>query len=253
MPRPTAELNLDATRMCALDTRDGKVWVPFKLKRSRRSRSIRVSIGHGSAHVLLTVPMRAREADAMTFLCSQGDWVVEHLRECKPPEKLMNYFKRQPWLSAYGERVPLRLAFGMNRPSVQPEPGGGRLVLRFDPRDRVEGQLKAALREFARDVLKARTLELALSREIPVGRVTVRDQNTVWGSCSEGRNISLNWRLLLLPVCLQDYIILHELAHVTHMNHSSDFWDLLGAYDSRAILHDRRITQVTPQIMSLGR
>lgn len=55
-------------------------------------------------------------------------------------------------------------------------------------------------------------------------RITVRDQKTRWGSCSARGTLSLNWRLMLAPPSIADYVIVHELCHLTYMNHSADFW-----------------------------
>jgi predicted metal-dependent hydrolase len=59
---------------------------------------------------------------------------------------------------------------------------------------------------------------------LTVRRVTVRSQRTRWGSCSRRGTISLNWRLIQTPAFVQDYIHLHELAHLIEMNHSEKFW-----------------------------
>jgi predicted metal-dependent hydrolase len=55
-------------------------------------------------------------------------------------------------------------------------------------------------------------------------RVIVRNQKSRWGSCSVRGTISLNWRLIQVPDFVRDYIILHELAHLRHLNHSARFW-----------------------------
>ncbi len=84
--------------------------------------------------------------------------------------------------------------------------------------------LERQLRQLAARELPPRLLELATRHGLTVRRVTVRSQRTRWGSCSRRGTISLNWRLIQTPAFVQDYIHLHELAHLIEMNHSEKFW-----------------------------
>lgn len=58
-------------------------------------------------------------------------------------------------------------------------------------------------------------------------RVSFRNQKTRWGSCSSEKNLNFNWRLILAPLEILDYVVVHELSHLKEMNHSSDFWTLV--------------------------
>ena len=62
---------------------------------------------------------------------------------------------------------------------------------------------------------------------VSFGRITIRDQKTLWGSCSNKRTLSFNWRLVLIPLDMLDYIIVHELCHLVCLRHSERFWKLV--------------------------
>ncbi len=66
--------------------------------------------------------------------------------------------------------------------------------------------------------------------DLAYSRLTVRGQSTRWGSCSSKQSISLNYKLLFLPTSLVDYVMVHELCHTVHMNHSAAFWQLVQRY-----------------------
>ena len=80
----------------------------------------------------------------------------------------------------------------------------------------------------AYELINERIRELNQSGEFPVGKVSIKNQKTRWGSCSGKRNLSFNYKLLFLPENLRDYIIIHELCHLKEMNHSKNFWNLVA-------------------------
>ena len=80
------------------------------------------------------------------------------------------------------------------------------------------------LRERAKSVLAQRTAYFARQIGVTYGRITVRDQKTRWGSCSQTGNLNFNFRLILAPPEVLDYVVVHELCHRRQMNHSAQFW-----------------------------
>ena len=82
----------------------------------------------------------------------------------------------------------------------------------------------------AKTVLTERLNFLAQKYKFSYNRLYIRNQKTRWGSCSSKNNISLNMNLIRLPQKLQDYVILHELVHTKHKNHSKKFWAEMDRY-----------------------
>lgn len=89
-------------------------------------------------------------------------------------------------------------------------------------------QLRSAavmfFRNYAKTVLSKKTLEFAKKMGVEPKRITIKEQKTRWGSCSSKGNINYNWKLIMMPEKISDYIVVHELAHLKHMDHSHSFW-----------------------------
>ena len=83
-------------------------------------------------------------------------------------------------------------------------------------------------KEDARTLITERVLHWNGFYNFEINRITIRNQRTCWGSCSEHKNLNFNYKLLFLPRHLADYIIVHELCHLSELNHSSRFWDLVA-------------------------
>ena len=72
-------------------------------------------------------------------------------------------------------------------------------------------------------------MEVAAGLGLTVARVSVRNQRSRWGSCGPDGHICLNWRLVLMPEWVRDYVLVHELMHLRRMDHSRKYWQLVAA------------------------
>lgn len=82
-------------------------------------------------------------------------------------------------------------------------------------------------RREAAAVLGEKAGEFAERLHVSFRNIRIKDQKSRWGSCSSKENLNFNWRILMAPEPVCDYVIIHELCHLVHMNHSADFWQLV--------------------------
>jgi predicted metal-dependent hydrolase len=87
---------------------------------------------------------------------------------------------------------------------------------------------RRALREQAARELPPRLLALAAAHGLTVSRVSIRNQRSRWGSCGRDGHICLNWRLVLMPPAVSEYVLIHELMHLRRMDHSPAYWRLVA-------------------------
>lgn len=90
--------------------------------------------------------------------------------------------------------------------------------------------LERHLRKRFSDHVTRRTEHLARAMGLQYGRIAVRGQKSRWGSCSRAGNLNFNWRLIFTSPEMIDYVVIHELSHLVHHNHSRDFYDLVKKY-----------------------
>lgn len=200
---------------------------PFQLRRNRRARRLTLHVRIDSS-LVVTAPPRVSERQIRAFVAERADWIeaardqlqaaradrAEHLGETHP---------KRIGLPAIDRALSIRYASN-ERPHWTSQ-GDDVIELRGaqDPAD-ARALLVDVLKVYGRDFLTPRVAEFAAQHGLRPGRITWRNPNTRWGSCSSNGNLSLSVRLLLLDKPVADYVLLHELAHLVHPNHSSAFW-----------------------------
>lgn len=171
-----------------------------------------------------TVPRRGNLAEAARFVQENVAWIESQLakrRSAPPPAPHHWHHGHEILFRGEAAKIDFDHADGVVRfaDQVIPHRGAG-----DDLRPLIERRMRAiASREFP-----PRVHELAAMHGLRVSRVSVRAQRSRWGSCSHSGTISLNWRLVQAPAFVRDYVIVHELMHIRHMNHSDRFWNAVA-------------------------
>jgi predicted metal-dependent hydrolase len=188
--------------------------IEILLKRSPRARRFSLRVSRLDGRVTLSLPSRAREAEAMAFARAQEEWLRETLAGMPVQAGV-----------TIGSEVPvegrmLRLIPGPGR-AVRVE-GDSMLI----PGDPAQAGVRAGafLKALARERLVAASDRYAGMIGRQVERVTLRDTRSRWGSCARDGALMYSWRLVMAPASVLDYVAAHEVAHMVEMNHSDRFW-----------------------------
>jgi predicted metal-dependent hydrolase len=230
----------------------------WPVRRSQRARRLAVRVFRDGS-VEIVVPHSARAAQVADFVSRHRAWIERQQRRLAPvtpvfpPETLELAALGEHWqcvaspLAGAGATVDASARIGGRGAflRVQREsPGGGALWLPSGLAiERQREQLLAWLVQRAAEAFEGPLHRQAAAMGLTVRRLQVRRQRTRWGSCSSRGTISLNVSLLFQPPEVVQYLFVHELTHMRHMNHSARFWAAVAAIEPHWRELDRRLTQ----------
>ncbi|MGL4235055.1 M48 family metallopeptidase [Tabrizicola sp.] len=194
--------------------------VEVHLKRSARARRFSLRVSRLDGKVTLSMPLRAREGEALAFLRGHEGWLRQTLQGM--PDSAVRPVGLGSVIPVEGREV--LLAPGTGRGIRADE---GRLLVPGDP-ETVGARVAAWLEVLARDRLaRASTHYAGL-----VGRryvtLALRDTRSRWGSCSPDGRLMYSWRLIMAPPPVLDYVAAHEVAHLVELNHSPAYWAVVS-------------------------
>ncbi len=191
----------------------------YTIRRSDRARRVRVSVD-GAGEIEVVLPRRAPERHAEEAVRQLAPWIERRRRAVA---RAAAEVERMPGTVPYlGEA--LRLVPERGRTRVHRR-GDTLLVPPGDPREALERWYRRRAREEIAPRLDAATARAGTRYT----GLTIRGQRTRWASCSSKGAMSFNWRLLLAPPAVLDYVVEHEVCHLEVMDHSPRFWRLLAA------------------------
>jgi predicted metal-dependent hydrolase len=217
----------------------------YVLRRSARSRGVRVTIDHRRG-VVVSVPLASRrgwarpERDVERFLGEREPWIRRHLARRdrqRAAVEARGGIADGAEFRYLGELHRLRIVAGgaaLRRSAVERSGADDRdeLVIRLASRDRRVPAvvLETWLRARAAEAIDRAIAAYAPPLRVQAARVTLRDPRTRWGSATRQRTLSFSWRLILAPPVALETVVVHELAHLRAFGHGPAFWDLVAAH-----------------------
>ncbi len=225
-----------------------------ELRKSKRTRRINLRL-KSTDFALLTFPSRMAWATAEKFLMDHQNWLERKSQQFPVPVPLRKYFED-------GGKIYLGPSMGERKVNIFRDHdtdrawinlGNQQIGIQLPAMGREDQLIKLACRKLACQFLPE-WLEWAERKTgLRSRRLRIGDQKTRWGSCSRKGTISLNWRIILLPEELGNYLVFHEIAHLAEMNHSDLFWSKLDEFVPNARMVDRALTRNGKPVFSLGR
>jgi predicted metal-dependent hydrolase len=188
--------------------------IPWSIRRSDRARRVRITVDHERG-VEVVLPRRAPEREAVAAVTELRPWIERRVAELAAARaEVARRAGRVPYL---GHELALR-----------PEPGRARVHRRGDELLVPAGDHRPALERWYRRAARAEIAPRLDAACAAVGRphagLTIRGQRTRWASCAATGAMSFNWRLLLAPEPVLDYVVWHEACHLLVPDHSARFW-----------------------------
>ncbi|PIE79018.1 MAG: hypothetical protein CSA15_04890 [Candidatus Delongbacteria bacterium] len=195
------------------------------LRRNARIRRLSIKIS-GSSGIVLCVPFFLTDTQALQFLVANTNWIQKQLAKEKYTPKPFPKTLRILTGTVFFQEIEHNVC--------EIEKDVDQIYIKipkhwdFENKEQCKRKLlEKVLKGEAQDFLSKRVAFLANKHGFEYGKLSFRNQKTRWGSCSYKNNISLNIQLMRLPLHLVDYVIIHELCHTVHKNHSKQFWQLV--------------------------
>jgi hypothetical protein len=206
--------------------------VPYQLRRSARARRLRISVRPGGVEVV--APLRARTADIAAFIEHHRAWIdarLEALQRILAAHPGSAQLRDGGTILYRGQPIRLRVRAGA-RPQVH-ETADVEVTV---PRAVADADLEAAVERLLTRWLRWSAQNDALlyvdrhggRHDLWPAAVRVKEQKHLWGSCSAKGRVNLNWRLIIAPPAVFEYVVVHELCHLREAHHQAPFWRLVG-------------------------
>lgn len=217
------------------DFKIDNICIPYKLIRSK-SKYVRITISGNEMKV--SAPKGVALIDIERILEKKSKWIMEkYLKNIELKEsgnnKSIENFKS---IFFKGEKIHVKITKSeKERIKVLLNKDGIEIFIPNDLSNlQKEEYIKEAIKKYYTEIAKKDVEKWVKYYSNIIGvtynSLRIKDQKTRWGSCSSKKNLNFNWRLIMFPQWIMNYVIIHELCHLVHLNHSERYWNLVGSY-----------------------
>lgn len=219
---------------------------PYTLRKHRLAKHVKLRATH-SEGLEITIPMRFNVKEIPTILEEHKIWITKqlaalNLQQNKAlPDSIIFNATNETWKIFYVE-CHSKLAM-ISRPQNEIV-----LIGKIHNQNLCKSKIVLWIKEYAKTYLTSELTRLSLQTQLDFDNFIVRDQKTRWGSCTSKKSISLNYKLIFLPYRLLKHVIIHELCHTKHLNHSNQFWNEVALHDVDWRIHRNELRHANQYI-----
>jgi len=218
--------------------------IPLRIRWNPRARKMILRVDGKINGGVITLPMWINEREALLMVREKSSWLLNKLD--KIPTKIR--FEK-------GAQIPVLGTYH----NIFHDPDQKGITIKNDNQiwlgghpEHLSRRLGDWLRREAKNIIRSKAIEMAERLNKKIGRITIRDTRSRWGSCSPSGNLSFCWRLILAPEWVLNYVIAHEVSHLLHMNHSPEFWQTVTDFNVRVDAARVWLNKNTEQLRRYG-
>ncbi len=201
----------------------------INLIRSKKRKTLTLEVNHQGVKV--RAPYKMSEQAIMKFILSKEQWLLKNLEDMPPPPKPID-FENNSEILLLGELYKIQIITGrkpifIDQQNIVVIPiSKTNLPLQSSIKNKLIRWYKNVAMQHLKLRVENRLIEM-LSNNKKIPEIKVRDYKRRWGSCDHRGDLSFNWRIVMAPSKVMDYVVIHEIAHLKEFNHSRKFWRIV--------------------------
>ena len=214
--------NFNSKKIVEFPLSNGKSLKYQLIKKSKKTLSLKIT----ENGLIVSAPFYMTERKINQLLSSKINWIKKKLALIEPQKNKL-IIENGATFNLLGKKIQLSLFQGKNKIEWRDTES---LNIHFkDPsnQEKIKTFFLKWLKETALDYFSQRAYEISKINSIPSNSILLSNAKTRWGTCNSKAEVRINWRLIQAGPYVIDYVICHEFAHLTYMNHSRNFWNLV--------------------------